>query len=178
MTRLLRAADRAAIPWKNGGGVTREIAAFPPGAGMDDFVWRVSVADVVASGPFSRFEQVDRVLTVIEGRLSLHFTDDGRSVVLDPGQSCAFPGDVAVTGAPIGGPVRDLNVMVRRGRWRATVERWGPGLAVGGVRIAFATSPSATLDLYDTLVLDPGDAMPVDFEGLLIRIESLVEGAA
>ncbi|RAC78746.1 HutD family protein, partial [Burkholderia multivorans] len=78
---LIRAADLVASPWKNGGGVTREIAAgFPeaghadapgadaPGAGaLDTFVWRVSVADVGAAGPFSRFDGVDRTLVLLSG---------------------------------------------------------------------------------------------------------------
>ncbi|EGD04024.1 hypothetical protein B1M_13530, partial [Burkholderia sp. TJI49] len=55
---LTRAADLVASPWKNGGGVTREIAAFPPGAALDAFAWRVSVADVGAAGPFSRFDGI------------------------------------------------------------------------------------------------------------------------
>ena len=46
---LLAAKDRIAQPWKNGGGVTREIAVEPPGAGFDSFGWRVSTA-VVAFG--------------------------------------------------------------------------------------------------------------------------------
>lgn len=65
--RILRAAGRAAAPWKNGGGVTREIAAGPEGAGMDTFAWRVSLADVGADGPFSVFPEVTRVLTVVDG---------------------------------------------------------------------------------------------------------------
>ncbi|MEC4600651.1 HutD family protein, partial [Burkholderia vietnamiensis] len=51
----IRGAALVASPWKNGGGVTREIAAYPPGAALDAFAWRVSVADVGAGGPFSRF---------------------------------------------------------------------------------------------------------------------------
>jgi environmental stress-induced protein Ves len=42
--RVLRAADRIAMPWKNGGGVTREVSAYPPGADMDSFEWRISLA--------------------------------------------------------------------------------------------------------------------------------------
>ena len=69
--RLLPAADRVPVPWKNGGGVTREVAAFPDGAGFDDFLWRISMAEVRADGPFSVFPGVDRVLAVLEGRLRL-----------------------------------------------------------------------------------------------------------
>ena len=55
-TELLSAARRAAVPWKNGGGVTREVAAHPAGASLEDFDWRVSTAEVRAAGPFSGFE--------------------------------------------------------------------------------------------------------------------------
>ena len=48
--RILRAADRAPVPWKNGGGTVREIATGPEGAGTDAFDWRVSLADVTADG--------------------------------------------------------------------------------------------------------------------------------
>lgn len=65
--RILRAADRTATVWKNGGGVTREIAVWPEGAGMDDFGWRVSLAEVAADGPFSAFPGIGRTLTLAEG---------------------------------------------------------------------------------------------------------------
>lgn len=118
-----REIDRQATRWKNGGGVTREVVAFPPGASIDDFGWRVSIADVETAGPFSCFSGVDRVLAVLHGMLRLTEAD-GPSVELraeDPPH--AFPGDAAVVGAPIGGDVRDLNVMVRRGQWRAVIWR-------------------------------------------------------
>jgi environmental stress-induced protein Ves len=52
-------------------GTTREIAVFPPGAGMDDFIWRLSMATVEQAGPFSAFPGIERVLAVLNGRLSL-----------------------------------------------------------------------------------------------------------
>ncbi|WP_344323995.1 HutD family protein, partial [Kitasatospora putterlickiae] len=51
--RFLRAAERPATAWRNGGGVTREVAGHPVGSGLDDFRWRVSLADVASAGPFS-----------------------------------------------------------------------------------------------------------------------------
>jgi hypothetical protein len=36
---LIRGADLVAAPWKNSGGITREVAAYPQGAGLDTFVW-------------------------------------------------------------------------------------------------------------------------------------------
>lgn len=123
--RIWRAADRRPQPWKNGGGLTAEVATFPVGAGIADFDWRISVAEVAQAGPFSRFDGVDRVLTVLEGELALAFHRRPDLVRLtNRSAPFAFAGDVPVSGAPLGGPVRDLNVMVRRGRARAHVERF------------------------------------------------------
>jgi environmental stress-induced protein Ves len=121
---LLRAADRRAQPWKNGGGVTREVAVFPAGAGMADFAWRISMADVTEAGPFSRFEGVDRVLTLLDGELELSFDDQPAPLRLNSRSApYSFPGETPVAGTPIDGPVRDLNVMARRGRFAVHVER-------------------------------------------------------
>ncbi len=118
ITHLL-ASDRVAVPWKNGGGVTSEVAASPPGAGMDDFTWRVSMAEVTQSGPFSCFPGVRRHLTVLRGRLRLDFA--GRSHDLGPLDSLEFDGGTPVSGAPLE-PVLDLNVMAR-GEVSATVRQ-------------------------------------------------------
>ena len=118
---LLPATDRTPTPWKNGGGVTSEVAVHPAGAGMNDFLWRVSIADVAEPGAFSTFPEIDRVLAVIEGQLRLGV--DGQQVRLSPETPAhAFPGDVDAFGEPLGGPVRDLNLMVRRGAWRGSTE--------------------------------------------------------
>lgn len=151
--RVLRAADRIAAPWKNGGGVTREVAAFPPGAGMDDFAWRVSLADVAADGPFSAFPGVDRVLTVIEGS-GLVLDLDGRRLALDAdAPPIAFAGEAPVEARLTRGPIRDLNVMVRRGLWRAEVSRFA-----GGVLAAPPDGPLMALVLGDATCSSDGAA--------------------
>jgi environmental stress-induced protein Ves len=120
---LLRAADRIAKPWKNGGGVTHDIAVWPDHAGLDDFDWRVSMAEVATDGPFSLFPGVDRTLAVLSGTMRL--TIDGRGVhdFTADGAPLSFPGDIAVFGSPLGGAVTDLNVMVRRDRYKASLRR-------------------------------------------------------
>jgi environmental stress-induced protein Ves len=121
--RVLRAADRAASPWKNGGGITREVAAWPPGAGFDDFHWRVSMAEVRADGPFSVFAGVDRILAVLEGRLALDIEGRGTITLDGATMPAAFPGDAPTVGRVLAGPVTDLNVMSRRGAVRADLTR-------------------------------------------------------
>lgn len=116
MIRIHRAAGRAETPWKNGGGVTREVATWPPGAGFADFDWRISIASVARGGPFSTFPGVDRELAVLDGALRLSI--EGRAdVTVSPGSPpVPFPGDVPCSGDPGAASVTDLNVMTRRGK--------------------------------------------------------------
>jgi len=115
--RHLKPADFRAMPWKNGGGTTLEIAVGPEGAGLDAFLWRLSMARVGQSGPFSAFPGIDRTLTLLSGEgLKLDF-DEGTDVVIDvPSRPVAFDGERPCQGRLIGGPVEDFNVMTRRGK--------------------------------------------------------------
>lgn len=114
----------AGTAWKNGGGVTREIACVPAGAGLDDFEWRVSIARIAQAGPFSAFAGIDRVITLLAGPGVRLRSGDGRiDHRLDrPLAPFAFPGECPIDAQLLGGPCDDLNVMVRRGRHRAAVQ--------------------------------------------------------
>ncbi len=115
-----------AMAWKNGGGVTREIVREPTGASLEDFDWRVSVADIAAAGPFSRFVGIDRYLLLLEGDgVNLTSTEAGMDVnLLADDTVLAFSGDVDMSSQLLGGVVRDFNVMTKRGVWQAQVEVW------------------------------------------------------
>lgn len=160
--RILRAAERVATPWKNGGGVTRELAAWPPGAGLDAFDWRISLAEIAADGPFSTFPGVDRVLTVIQGE-GLLLTVDDRMLALDAASPpLDFPGEAPVSARLTHGPISDLNVMVRRGPWRARTRR----LTVAGASEVPARARVTLVLALDPLrILRPGgaiDLLPLD----------------
>lgn len=123
----LHAFDTAALPvtaWKNGGGSTREIACWPPGAGLGDFEWRLSIATIAASGPFSVFPGIERTIMLLAGDgVRLHSADgtlDHRLATLH--RPFAFSGDVALACTLLGGASSDFNVMARRGRWRAKLQ--------------------------------------------------------
>jgi len=123
-------------PWRNGGGVTRELLAWPEPA---NWCVRISVADVQAAGAFSRFDGVERWFAVLEGDgvvLQLHGKGH-RLAVSDP--PFHFHGDAAVHCTPVGGPTRDLNLMAPPGR--ARMER------VHG-RIAMHAPPAALMAVY------------------------------
>ncbi|MEU6623942.1 HutD family protein [Streptomyces litmocidini] len=117
--------------WRNGGGATREIVSWPVGA--EDFLWRASIADIDRDGPFSAFPGVDRTLTLLAGdgvRLTAPGVFDRTTRAEEP---LAFPGDLELSAELRGGACRVLNIMVRRGRAVARVERvTGPVVPAGG----------------------------------------------
>lgn len=114
--QLIRAGDVPTRPWRNGGGLTRELLTWP--AGTSAWRLRISVAEVAADGPFSRFPGVERWFAVIAGagvRLAL----DGARHELRPGhRPLQFSGAVPVSCSLIDGPTTDLNLMHAGGRAR------------------------------------------------------------
>jgi len=114
--RILRSATYRRMPWKNGGGETREIAVFPEGAGMDDFGWRISMAHVAQDGPFSLFPGIDRTLLVLDG-MGIKLDIAGQVPVhLDKDTGpFSFSADKTTYSRLCDGPIADLNVMTRRG---------------------------------------------------------------
>jgi uncharacterized protein len=120
-TRRILTSDIAPVPWKNGGGITRELATGGGDRGSG-WGWRVSLAEVAQDGPFSVFPGVDRVIAVIGGAGMDLVAHDGVRTALEPLQPVRFSGEAAVSGRLRDGPVRDLNVMVQRGDYTAAME--------------------------------------------------------
>ncbi|WP_034711626.1 HutD family protein [Acidovorax sp. JHL-9] len=117
-------ATTPGTPWKNGGGATRELACWPPGADMEHFDWRVSVATIAQSGPFSRFPGVDRVITLLTGD-GVHLRQPGTGIdhrLDQPLQPFAFAGDGGMDCDLLGATSQDFNLMARRGRWQGAVQ--------------------------------------------------------
>lgn len=123
--RLLGPADFLKMPWKNGQGVTTELAVARR-AGEDGFDWRISTATVAAPGPFSEFPGIDRSLAIIRGG-TLALEVEGRPGVTLGTRTppYAFGGELAVSSTPAldvdGVPIDDFNVMTRRDRWQHTL---------------------------------------------------------
>ena len=69
-------ATTPSMPWKNGGGSTQELACWPPGADMNSFEWRGSLATVDRPGPFSAFPAIDRQIMLLGGD-GLHLRGPG-----------------------------------------------------------------------------------------------------
>jgi environmental stress-induced protein Ves len=117
----IQAAEIPAMPWKNGGGSTVELFVDPPGATLaEGFAWRLSTADVGSSGPFSAFPGIARTLLLLEGAgFWLDFGERGAVDLLEPLVPVRFQGDWPATATLVGGPCRDLNLMVDPARCAA-----------------------------------------------------------
>jgi environmental stress-induced protein Ves len=158
--RVLRAESHRRMPWKNGGGVTTEIAVFPEGAGLDDFAWRLSMASVTSDGPFSLFGGVDRTLAVLQGEGIVLSVDGMPNVELTrASQPFAFPADVSASARLVGGPIIDFNVMTRRGRFAHRVER-----------LSGAQSSSACRKVMLTIILCAGGTAAVVSDGVQMAL--------
>jgi len=87
---VVRFQDLTPVPWRNGGGVTREVVS-AGGSGPLSFEWRISIAEVSHAGPFSTFPGVDRIITVIEGE-GMDLVIDGVEHVLGLHEPLSFDG--------------------------------------------------------------------------------------
>jgi hypothetical protein len=87
---VVRFAQLAAVPWRNGGGLTREVVS-SGGSGPLGFDWRISIADVSQPGPFSSFPGVDRIMTLVAGE-RMDLVIDGVEHALEPLEPLSFDG--------------------------------------------------------------------------------------
>ncbi|WP_284978123.1 HutD family protein [Arthrobacter sp. fls2-241-R2A-200] len=121
---IIRFADIRPEPWRNGGGVTRELARHPAAASAQggstqdgSWDWRVSIAEVSTAGEFSTFPGMERVITIIDGELLL-LTVDGSEHPLEKYRPFRFSGEAASASSLPTGDVRDLNVIARTGAFK------------------------------------------------------------
>ena len=120
---VVRFDDVKPQPWKNGGGVTRELLAWPAAA---DWLVRISVADIEKDGPFSAFPGIKRSITVLSGagiRLGEPLNVELRTS--DP--PVTFSGDLTPDCELVNGPTRDLNAMFNEKAGTGVLQRLRSG---------------------------------------------------
>jgi environmental stress-induced protein Ves len=141
--KLITADSLPSMPWKNGGGTTREVLKFPVSATIDTFDWRISLAAVATSGPFSIFPEIDRTMIVTDGQgIELHDKNE-RIAVRRSDEPFSFAGEIPYRASLIGGPIADLNVMTRRTRYSHLARRHrtaGTSIDRGSIRVIVALS--------------------------------------
>ncbi|MCY7307313.1 MAG: HutD family protein [Rhodoferax sp.] len=110
--QIVIAADVAPQPWRNGGGQTRELLAWPD---ANDWQLRISRADIEADGPFSAFPGVQRWFAVLRGvGVALRFAD-GERLLRQSDAPLQFDGAAAPGCRLLDGATQDLNLMARGG---------------------------------------------------------------
>ncbi len=136
---VIRIDDVARQAWRNGGGQTRELLAWPDAA---DWRFRISVADIESDGPFSIFPAVQRWFVVLKGA-GVELTIDERTERLTRNSLPLCFAGVAATGCRLlDGPTLDLNLMLRDAPGSMQVvadgRDWRPDLAQCGLFTAVA----------------------------------------
>ncbi|MFT9016115.1 MAG: HutD family protein [Acetobacter sp.] len=101
------------VPWRNGAGKTREIAASPAGKdGAAGSLWRISLASITRDCAFSFFPGFERSLALAcDGTLTLNGLSTGPRILQDAGDIVHFSGDEAVFATCHAAPVQAFNLM-------------------------------------------------------------------
>jgi environmental stress-induced protein Ves len=173
--QMISLDDVAPLPWRGGGGVTRELLAWPT---PQDWDWRISVAELESSGPFSRFEGVERWFAVLGGA-GVRLTADGQAHTLSAqGAPLCFDGAQDCVCELIDGACEGFNLMLRRGRSQARLLRVQGALDVAvhpGTRVAvYAWDEAVGVQVHRTFTTVPPHtlawrAMP---DGAAVRLEA------
>jgi environmental stress-induced protein Ves len=160
------------VSWKNGGGTTRTLVVEPAGAGLDDFLWRISMAEIHASGGFSAFPGIERTILLWRGEgVVLRSPAWPEHVLTELYQPFGFSGEEDVICELVGGSTVDLNLMIRRGVARAAINIHKTEIrldhpyndvvvlcAAGRVRILLNDRPELALDADQFLRISQVDA--------------------
>ena len=158
--KIIRRSAFKATPWKNGGGITHEAIRVPPTG--DAFLWRVSVAQIDASGPFSDFSGYDRKMVLLQGGgIALQFGSGEYRTLHSIGDWVEFDGATPARCELLDGPCVDLNLMVSRSlRTAARIERLRAPMHVAAARGE------------TTLIFGIQDPLSFDCRGESVRLET------
>lgn len=166
-------------PWKNGKGTTRQIIRYPEDSTLDDFIFRVSIASVTETGPFSSYPKIDRSLAVLEGS-DLELNLNNKIILFIPQNTIIhFDGvdKAVVTACP--NDVLDFGVMSRQGLAIHTLEKMSIQQGESFTRkmpysLFFSLNPSVIyimsnnetiyLNQYDSLLLTPEDHQQISLQ--------------
>ncbi|KAJ3041589.1 hypothetical protein HDV00_009066 [Rhizophlyctis rosea] len=132
--KLINANDYIHMPWKNGLGTTHQIAIHPPQRDFerDEFIWRLSVSEVVDSCSFSVFPGYDVGLVLLSDEIktisnrnrrqsfvapaSLHHNDNEKAIPFKPMSPYTYPGEWSTACRVKSGPLRHVSFVANRTR--------------------------------------------------------------
>jgi environmental stress-induced protein Ves len=161
--------------WRNGLGVSWDIASEPPG--VETFGWRFAIARIDTDVPFSLYPDVDRIFTLIAGD-GLRLDFEGRSSLIVERRFVphVFACDIPTSCHLRRGSCHALNLFTRRGQWSASVDVLSSGCDIShdGPILLFALEGAADVNGQ---VLGEGDAavaadeVRADTEGFLYAVK-------
>jgi environmental stress-induced protein Ves len=158
------------MPWKNGGGVTIDIAvAMLPGfaaGSWEGIVWRFSRTAIVTPGAFSDLSGYDRELTLVSGEGLVLGTPVGEIDVRQPFRPVRFAGETSIVSRLEAGPVEEVNLIGDRSRVSIDLSCLSGGAmsaCPAGVHIIYAATSSCELSINGNASgIAAGHAMRID----------------
>jgi uncharacterized protein len=161
--QIIRKSAFISVPWKNGGGITHEAMRIPETG--DTFRWRVSIAHIDSSGPFSDFSGYQRIMVLLRGTgVSLRINAGESRELRSVGQLVEFDGAGQTYCELLDGPCVDLNLMVAASMpVKARVARLDAGIAVAAAHdqatVVFGVDDPLLLesDAGESTTLEPWD---------------------
>jgi environmental stress-induced protein Ves len=157
-------------PWKNGGGVTIDVAesllpGFAPGS-WEGLVWRFGRTAIVTPGPFSDLSGFDREQVLISGRGLVLETPGGEIDVRQPFKPVRFAGEMPIVSRLEAGPVEVVNLLGDRSRVSIDLSCLAAGATHSrppGVHIIYAATTSCDLTIDgNACAIATGHAMRID----------------
>ena len=133
-------------PWKNGGGVTIDIAEH-------EDAWRFGRTPITTPGPFSDYSGFDRAQVLVAGHGLVLQTPDGCIDVRTPLKPVAFAGETKIVSRLEAGPVEVVNLIGNRARVRIDLQVLHAGAAMGrsaGTHIVYSPQGPAALAIDGT----------------------------
>ena len=170
--RHLTSADYRVMPWANGRGVTTEMVRVDRRGVLD---WRLSMAQVVEDGPFSRLPGIERNLTVIEGP-GFDLVGPGVRLRAAPLEPVGFSGDLEIGALGVSGPSVDFNVMTAGRVAKVQVVRGAKVLNPEGAVLCVLALQMPGLGRFDLLI--GHETVAVDGLGLAVWIGNAIRDRA
>ena len=145
VTRIIPLDPRRYVrtPWKNGGGVSVDIAS-------EDDVWRFGRTSIAIPGPFSDYTGFDRAQVLVAGRGLVLETPEGEIDLRTPFRPVRFAGETPIVSRLEAGPVEVINLIGDRSRVRIDLAVLNAGETRGlgpSLHIAYCPAGGAILRL-------------------------------
>jgi len=137
--KIISPIQQRPVAWKNGNGITREIAQFPA---SQPYNWRLSIAEMDGHAEFSTFPGLRRVLTVIAGQGMVFATPTGQ-IEVNPYEPVVFDGNLKVEATLNDGPVQNFNLIYNPERLRTDFQ-----VLTGRHSLQLPNCPGRTVAFY------------------------------